>query len=110
MAIPKEIEKKYFSITEVAQMLQLTPVTLRHWETELPSLKPKKTPKGDRQYSRQDIEHLRLIYELIREKGFTLAGARDFIKKRQHLSPEKTELIAGLQNLKNFLLQIRDSL
>ena len=104
------IEKRYFTISEVAELLSVAPSLLRFWEGEFPSLRPKKNKKGDRQFTQKDIDHLRLIYELVKEKGYTLQGAKDIIKSRQHVPPEKAELIASLQEIRQFLIQLRDSL
>jgi DNA-binding transcriptional MerR regulator len=108
--LTETIDKRYYTIGEVAEMLEVAPSLIRFWETEFPTLRPKKNKKGDRQFTKKDIEHLKLIYELVKEKGYTLQGARDIIKSRQHLPPDKSEVIASLEEIKKFLIQLRDNL
>lgn len=105
-----EVEKRYYSIGEVASMLQVNHSLLRFWETEFDSIQPRKNKKGDRVYTQKDIDTLRLIYELVKEKGYTLQGARDFIKAKAHKVNETAEVIAKLQHLKSFLVAMRDGL
>jgi DNA-binding transcriptional MerR regulator len=105
-----EIEKRYYSMGEVAAMMQVNQSLIRFWETEFDFLKPKKNKKGDRQFTTQDIELLRLIYELVREKGYTLQGARDFIKSRGHKKQEHAEVIDSLKKLRSFLTELRRGL
>jgi DNA-binding transcriptional MerR regulator len=105
-----EVEKRYYSIGEVAELLQVNPSLLRFWETEVPFIHPRKNKKGDRQYSRQDLDMLRLVYDLVKEKGYTLQGARDFIKSKEHKVQQHAEIIVSLQKLKTFLTELRDGL
>lgn len=105
-----EVEKRYYSIGEVADQLQVNPSLLRFWETEFPFIHPKKNKKGERQYNRQDLDMLRLIYELVKEKGYTLQGARDFIKAKEHKVQQNAEIIVSLQKVKAFLTELRDRL
>ena len=76
----KVIQKKYFSIGEVAEMLDVATSLIRFWESEFDIIKPKKNRKGNRQFTREDIENLKLIYHLVKEKGYTLQGAKDLIR------------------------------
>ncbi len=105
-----ELKKLYYTIGEVAEKCQVTPSLLRHWETEFPMLKPKKNQKGDRRYTEKDMELVRVIYHLVKEKGYTLQGAREMLKAKSHQPPDKAELIEALENLKGFLTQVRDTL
>jgi DNA-binding transcriptional MerR regulator len=105
-----EVEKRYYSIGEVATMLQVNHSLIRFWESEFDVLKPKKNKKGDRQFTKQDIETLRLIYDLVKEKGYTLQGARDFIKAKGHKKQEHAEVIASLKKLRTFLSELRRGL
>jgi DNA-binding transcriptional MerR regulator len=105
-----EIEKRYYSIGEVAAMMQVNHSLIRFWETEFDFLKPKKNKKGDRQFTKQDIEMLRLIHELVKEKGYTLQGARDFIKSKSHKKQEHAEVVDSLKKLRSFLTELRRGL
>ena len=99
----KRITKLYYSISEVAGMFGVSNSLLRFWESEFDLLKPKKNKKGDRKYTEKDIHHVRMIYHLVKEKGYTLEGAkRELKEKRAHLS-QKFEYIEKLKELKNFL-------
>jgi hypothetical protein len=68
----KEIEKLYYSIGEVAEQFNVAPSLIRFWESEFEIIKPKKNRKGNRQFTREDIDNVRTIYHLVKEKGFTL--------------------------------------
>ena len=104
------IEKRYYSIGEIANMFDVNASLLRFWETEFAVLQPKKNHKGDRHYTKQDLDTVRLIHELVKQKGFTLQGARDFIRTKQHKKQEHAEVIATLQKLRTFLTDLRDGL
>ncbi|MCK5277860.1 MAG: MerR family transcriptional regulator [Cyclobacteriaceae bacterium] len=103
----KVIEKKYFSIGEVAEMLDVATSLIRFWESEFDIIKPKKNRKGNRQFTREDIDNVKLIYHLVKEKGYTLQGAKDLLKDGNDVLKEKIEIINSLKNVKSFLLEIR---
>ena len=103
----KVIEKKYFSIGEVAEMLDVATSLIRFWESEFDIIKPKKNRKGNRQFTREDIENVKLIYHLVKEKGYTLQGAKDLLKNGNDVLKEKIEVIDSLKKIKNFLKDIR---
>jgi DNA-binding transcriptional MerR regulator len=101
------IEKKYFSIGEVAEMLDVATSLIRFWESEFDIIKPKKNRKGNRQFTRDDIENVKLIYHLVKEKGYTLQGAKDLLKNGNDVLKEKIEVIESLKKVKTFLKEIR---
>ncbi|MCG8306062.1 MAG: MerR family transcriptional regulator [Cytophagales bacterium] len=103
----KVIEKKYFSIGEVAEMLDVATSLIRFWESEFDIIKPKKNRKGNRQFTKEDIDHVKLIYHLVKEKGYTLQGAKDLLKNGNDTLKEKIEIIDSLKKIKNFLKEIR---
>ena len=103
----KVIEKKYFSIGEVAEMLDVATSLIRFWESEFDIIKPKKNRKGNRQFTREDIDNVKLIYHLVKEKGYTLQGAKDLLKDGNDTLKEKVEIIDSLKKVKNFLKEIR---
>lgn len=103
----KVIEKKYFSIGEVAEMLDVATSLIRFWESEFDIIKPKKNRKGNRQFTREDIENVKLIFHLVKEKGYTLQGAKDLIKEGNESLKEKVEIIDSLKRIKAFLKEIR---
>ena len=104
------IEKKYFSISEVAEMFQVKPSLIRFWESEFDILHPSKNKKGERRFTKNDIEDLSLIYHLVKEKGFTLEGAKEHLKQEVQNTREKLDLINQLKNLKNLLIHLRDNI
>jgi DNA-binding transcriptional MerR regulator len=103
----KVIEKKYFSIGEVAELLDVATSLIRFWESEFDIIKPKKNRKGNRQFTREDIDNVKLIYHLVKEKGYTLQGAKDLLKNGNDSLKEKVEIITSLKKVKKFLLEIR---
>lgn len=88
---PKPIEKAYYSITEVAELLDLSPSLLRFWENQFTALNPKKGKKGNRMYTPKDIELVQKLKHLIKDQGFTLKGAQLALKKKD-LDIVSTEL------------------
>jgi DNA-binding transcriptional MerR regulator len=103
----KVIEKKYFSIGEVAEMLDVATSLIRFWESEFDIIRPKKNRKGNRQFTKEDIHNVKLIFHLVKEKGYTLQGAKDLLKNGNDSLQEKMEIIDRLKKVKNFLLEIR---
>lgn len=82
MALNKNKDlKMFYSISEVAQMFNVTETLLRYWEKEFPNIKPAKAGRGVRQYTKEDIEQVRLVHHLVKERGMTLQGARDMIRR-----------------------------
>ncbi|MDN4164401.1 MerR family transcriptional regulator [Cytophagales bacterium LB-30] len=106
----KTIEKKYFSIGEVAEELNVATSLIRFWESEFDVIKPKKNSKGNRQFTLQDIENIKLIYHLVKEKGFTLQGAKEMLKSESSAIKDKMEMIDSLKKIKAFLLEVKQQL
>lgn len=106
----KEIEKKYYSIGEVASIFKVAPSLIRYWEGEFDIIKPKKDKKGNRRFTKDDIEKIRFIYQLVKVKGYTLQGAQEVIKKDQEKVFDKASLVDRLHQIKRFLIEIRDSI
>lgn len=97
-----EIEKLYFSIGEVADMFEVNASLIRFWEKEFPQLHPKKNGRGNRVYSKKDIELFRKIHHLVKEKGFTLEGAKNALREKSEADTHEMIL--------NRLLKIRREL
>ena len=102
-------QKAYYGIGEVAQMFKENISQLRYWENEFDILEPRKNRKGDRLFRPEDIKNIQLIHDLIRRRKFTLEGAKDFIKKNKK-AKETHELIASLQKIRVFLLELKANL
>ncbi len=106
---PKHIEKLYYSISEVSKMFGVAPSLIRFWESEFGTLKPKKNSNGNRQFTKNDIEQLRLIYHLVKEKGYTLAGAKDVLKAGINKPLNTMEVVHSLEKVRDFLLELKKS-
>ena len=93
MSKTNDIQKLYYSISEVAEMFGVSNSLIRFWETEFSILKPRKNSRGDRRFTQKDIKNLELIYHLVKEKGFTLEGAKREIKLNKEQLIQKQENI-----------------
>lgn len=105
------IEKIHYSIGEVANMLSLAPSVLRYWEKEFTVLKPFKNNKGNRYFTPKDIDHLKFIYHLLKEKGLTIEGAKLYMRNKgeEKLSKEIL-LLSKLNSIKDELLLLKEGL
>lgn len=106
----KEIEKLYYSIGEVAEQFNVAPSLIRFWESEFDIIQPKKNRKGNRQFTKEDIENVRTIYHLVKEKGFTLQGAKEMLKNDTQSVRDKMELLESLKKVRLFLVEVREKL
>jgi DNA-binding transcriptional MerR regulator len=106
----KKVEKLYYSIGEVAEMFGVNASLIRFWEKEFDIIKPKKNKKGNRFFTRQDIDNIQLIYHLVKEKGLTLNGAKKKIRENKDDTNNNHEVIKTLTEIKTLLLEIKDSL
>lgn len=102
-------QKKYYAIGLVADMFKVNQSLIRFWENEFDILKPRKNGKGDRLFRPEDIKNLKLIYHLLRERKYTLEGAKDFLKQNKR-ADEKFALIESLKKLKGFLNELKADL
>ena len=103
-----KLEKLYYSIGEVADMLGVSKSLIRYWENEFDFLNPKKNRKGDRRFTKENIQQLLIIYELVKERGFTLEGAKQEIKATRKRLITKQELTTRLQHLRNEISDLRE--
>ena len=108
--LPSDEQKRYYSIGEVAELFQVSKSLIRFWENEFEFLKPHKNSKGDRRFTPENLEQLSLIYELVKEKGFTLEGAKKEIKRRRSFQRDKAKVLAKLNGIKKFLERVREEL
>ncbi len=106
----KQIEKRYYTIGEVADDLGVATSLIRFWETEFDVISPKKNRKGNRQFTKEDIKKIKLIYHLVKEKGYTLNGAREFIKSDTNAAISKIDMIDSLKNIRSFLVELREGI
>ena len=106
----REIEKLYYSIGEVSKIFGVNNSLIRFWEKEFDILKPKKNKKGNRLFTKEDVENLKIIYHLVKERGYTLQGAKDKLKDNKQDVTSNVEIIDHLQNLRSFLLELKKNL
>lgn len=102
-------DKLYYSIGEVAKAFDVNTSLIRYWEQEFPIIKPKKNKKGNRYFTPSDIENLKIIYHLVKEKGYTLDGARVALTTNTKIS-ETITIIDRLEFIKAELLKLKNSL
>ena len=104
------IEKVYYTIGEVAKMFDVNTSLIRFWEKEFPSVKPYKNKKGNRLFTKDDLEQLKLIYHLVKERGMTLDGARKKMRENQQETVDNFAIVERLQNIRQMLVEIKDEL
>ena len=106
----KEPEKLFYSIGEVARMFKLNTSHIRFWEKQFDILKPKKNKKGNRLFTKEDVDNLHTIYHLVKERGFTLEGAKQKLKHNKEEVISSVEIVKSLKKIKGFLLEIKETL
>ena len=107
---PNKDLKLYYSISEVAKMFDVNESLLRYWEKEFPIISPKKAGGNIRQYRKEDIENIRLIYHLVKEKGMTLQGAKQRLKANKERTIQTAEVVNRLKEIREELVKLRNSL
>ena len=105
----KQMQRLYYSISEVAKMFDVNESTLRFWEKEFDIIQPRKTKNGTRFYKQEDIDNVRVVYHLVKEQGLTLAGARQKLKDNREGAIRQAELVNRLQQIKEELIGLRDA-
>ncbi len=105
-----KVEKLYYSIGEVAKIFNVNTSLIRFWEKEFDIIKPKKNKKGNRFFTKQDIDNFQLIHHLVKERGMTLNGAKKKLKENKDDTLNNFEVIKSLTEIKNLLNEIRDTL
>jgi DNA-binding transcriptional MerR regulator len=103
-------KKLYYKIGEVAKMFNVNTSLIRYWEQEFDFIKPKKSKGGIRRFTQKDIDHFEIIHHLVKEKGLTIQGAKDYISKRSESELDKLEVINTLKKTKKFLKDIKEIL
>ena len=103
-------ERLYYNIGEVAAAFGVNTSLIRFWEKEFDALKPKKNAKGNRKFTPQDIKNLELIYHLVKERGFTLEGAKTHLKENKQKTLDQFEIIRKLETVKAELKKIKEQL
>ena len=104
-----KLQKLYYSIGEVAEMLDVSKSLIRYWENEFDFLTPKKNKKGDRRFTKENIQQLLIIHELVKERGFTLDGAKQELKQNKKRLLKRQQVITRLQHVRNNLQDMLDT-
>ncbi len=103
-------DKRYYGIGEIAKAFDVNTSLIRFWEKEFDILKPKKNAKGNRKFTPDDVKNLEIIYYLVKERGFTLDGAKIHLKENKQKTLDRFEIIRKLESVKSELHKIRDQL
>ena len=105
-------DKMYYSIGEIARHFGVSTSLIRYWEDEFPQITPRKNGKGDRRYTKSDIEKVGRVYELIKEKGFTIRGAQTFLSEKQEKIEKPTEqgIKPQLEKIRDYLIELKAQL
>ncbi len=106
----RDISKLYYTMGEVAAMFDVNASLIRFYEKEFEVLQPKKNKKGNRLFTPEDIENFKIIFHLIKDKGYTLQGAKDHLKQNLNDVKDSQRVINSLENLKKFLLEVKEQL
>lgn len=104
----EELKKRYYSISEVAAMFEVSTSLIRFWENEFEVLKPHKNAKGDRRFTLDNIAQMRQIYHLVKERGFTLQGAKQELRNLHDTGKKKAEVLKTLRELREQLKALKD--
>ena len=102
--------KIYYSIGEVSKMLNVNTSLIRFWEKEFDVLKPKKNKKGNRQFTKEDVKNYLLIYHLVKERGYTLNGAKEVLKTNILEVKNQKSIVDKMMKIKSFLLNLKEQL
>ena len=103
-------DKLYYSISEVAEHFGVSTSLIRYWETEFSFLRPHKNSKGDRRFTKANIEQIKIIYNLVKERGFTLEGAKKEIKNQKKRQQTQARVLEKLKKLRDAMIALRDQM
>ena len=106
----QETVKLYYSIGEVARMFDVNSSLIRFWEKEFDIIQPKKNKKGNRLFTQDDVDNFYIIYHLVKERGFTLEGAKKKLKENKSDTINNIEIIKSLNKVRDFLVEIKKEL
>ena len=102
--------KRYYSTGEVAKAFNVNASLIRFWDKEFEALKPKKNAKGNRRFTPKDVQNLKLIFNLVKERGYTLEGAKTYLKEQNQKSLNDFDIITKLEHVRNELIKIKNKL
>lgn len=105
-----KVEKLYYTIGEVSKMFTVNTSLIRFWEKEFEIINPKKNKKGNRLFTQKDVDNFHIIYHLVKEKGYTLNGAKERLAQNSEGVESNTEVIKTLKELRAFLIDVKSKL
>ena len=103
-------QKLFYKIGEVTKEFNVNVSLIRFWEKEFDILKPKKNKKGNRLFTKKDLENLKIIYHLLKERGFTIEGAKKKLRENKEDTTDNLRIINHLQEIRSFLVKLREEL
>lgn len=103
-------ERMFYTIGEVAKMFDVNTSLIRFWEKEFDIIQPKKNKKGNRLFTPRDVENFHVIYHLVKERGFTLQGAKEKLNQNREDTVDKAEVVRTLKKIKGFLEELKGAL
>ena len=106
----RKIEKLFYPIGEVAKMFNVNTSLIRFWEKEFDIIKPRKNKKGNRLFTKSDIDNFRVIFHLVKERGYTLEGAKKKLRENKDDTLQTVEIVKSLNKIKDFLQEIKEEL
>ncbi|MDD2412733.1 MAG: MerR family transcriptional regulator [Bacteroidales bacterium] len=106
----KNLDKLYYSIGEVAKMFDVNTSLIRFWEKEFDIIKPQKNKKGNRMFTQKDVDNFHLIFNLVKEQGYTLQGAKEKLSISGDKYEKNIEIIKRLKKVRSFLMELRETL
>tara|TARA_Y100000739_G_C20191645_1_gene276949 strand:- start:136 stop:468 length:333 start_codon:yes stop_codon:yes gene_type:complete len=110
MGLNNPTKKLFYKISEVAKMFHVNISAIRFWEKEFDILRPKKNKKGDRLFTPKDIKNIQIIHHLLKERGFTLAGAKKKLNENKTDTIDNIKIVTHLKDIKEFLVKLREEL
>jgi DNA-binding transcriptional MerR regulator len=105
-----EIEKFLFTVGEVADIFQVNPSLIRYWESQFDILKPQKNKKGNRLFTKDDVENFKIIYHLVKERKLTLSGVKLKLRQNREETVNNFEIVKLLQGVRKQLVELRETL
>jgi len=105
-----QIEKVFYTIGEVAEMFSVNTSLIRFWEREFETLKPQKNKKGNRLFTKDDIEQVKLIFHLVKERGMTINGARQKLKNNKEETVQNHDLVERLLTIRQMLTDLKEEM
>ena len=106
----RPIEKKYYTIGDVAKMFTVATSLIRFWEEEFEIIQPQKNKKGHRVYTKADVDSIKLIYHLVKEQGYKIKAAKEIINNQKEKAQDRLEMIESLQKVREFLVSLQNNL